>query len=264
MANTTKTQAPVNAKANLYADMRIAIVKAHNDGNKKAIDKQRVADLDVDATSYNMWVSECKLLRNACFDYVQKKKNARFNTEITAEQVKEAREKIYPMWKTLLGFGEKGKYDKELKCQESDVEDLVGFVWDFYNTGAGTAETCVKETVFRKKVESLLGCIIAKNEVLTDAERETLSKYQKAIRRQEQANATIDELTEKINNLKFTLAGIPQNESQQPFRDYLENLITSVQTDMKAAEEKLATAEAEEKKYAKDAKAIQKKMKAAK
>lgn len=258
MAKKTK------ATVNLYADMRIALVKAHNDGNKKAIDKQRVADLDVDPTSYNMWVSQCKLLRDTTFDYVAKKKNARFDSEITEDQVKEAREKIYPMWKSLLSFGESTKYDKELRVSESDVEDLVGFVWDFYNTGVGTAEACVKESVFRKKVESLLGCIIAKNAVLTDEERDALAKYQKAIHRQEQAQATIDELQESIDNYEFTLKGIPNRADQKPFRDYMEKLIASVKTDMEKAEEKKKNAEADEKKYAKDAKAIQSKMKAAK
>lgn len=259
MAQTTKKQA-----INLYAEMRPALVKAHNEGNTKPISKDLILGADIDITAFNMWTSKCKLLRDTTFDYVAKKKNARFSSEITQEMITEAREKIYPMWKSILGFGEKSKYEKELRCSESDVEDLIGFAWDFYNTGAGTAETIVKENVFRKKVESLLGCVIAQNEVLTEDERKTLAKYNKARNRQTQATQTIEDLNVTLKGYQLTLGGIPQSEAQKPFRDYVQNLINDVEKQIKESEEKLKTAQSDENAVKDQAQAIQKKMKAAK
>lgn len=265
MAERTNNKAngnKANEVKNLYADMRPALVAAHNDGNKKPIDKQRVADLNVNTSSYAAWTAKCKLLRNTTFDYVAKRKALRYGKEVTPEAVKEAREKIYPMWKDLLGFGEKSKYAKELKVDETDVEDLVGFVWDFFDTGCGTAEACVKENVFRRKVEALLGCIIAKNDVLTDDERSIINKYQKAIHRQIQATETIADLQSKIDKLDEILKGIPK--SNEVFRAYVQKEINEINEDKSASEEKKLKAEADEKKYEKDAKAIQLKMKLAK
>lgn len=260
MANTKTNNTEIK---NLYAELRPVIVDAHNAGNKKAISKKDIEDYpDVRATAFTQWEARCKLLRDATFFYVQKKKNARFDNDITAEDIQSAREKIYPMWKELLSFGEKSKYAKELRCSEADVEDLIGFVWKFVDTGKGTAETVVKETEFRKKVESLLGCIIARNAVLDDIERETLSKYRKALSRQTKAQDKIDELNKTMASLEITYKGIP--EANKDFRDYMEQKILEVKSQIAEQEEKLANAKSDEQQVKKDAVTIQNKMKQAK
>ena len=262
--NANATQTTTAKVPNLYAAMRPALVAAHNDGNTKAINDQRISDLGIDTTAFNMWKSEVKLIHNECKAYVTLKKNGRFDSTITAEQIAEARERIYPLWKKLLGFGEKSKYEKELKCQESDVEDLIGFAWEFFNTGKGTAEVCTKDSVFRKKVESLLGCVIARNEVLSADDREILNRYQRAIRKQAQAKDTIAELEKKIETFNTTLAGIGESEAMEPFRAYVQKQIKSVQDDIDAAKAKQFDAEAEEKKTKEKAQELQNKMRAAK
>lgn len=260
MANNKTNNATIK---NIYAELRPVIVDAHNAGNKKAISKKDIEDYaNVRATAFTQWEARCKLLRDATFFYVQKKKNSRFDDSITANDIQEAREKIYPMWKELLSFGEKSKYAKELRCSEADVEDLVGFVWKFIDTGKGTAETVVKETEFRKKVESLLGCIIARNAVLTDDEREKLSKYRKALSRQTKAQDMIDELNKVKASLEITYKGIP--EANKDFRDYMEQKILEVKAQITDQEEKLNNAKADEQAVKKEAVAIQNKMKAAK
>lgn len=260
----SKKKATVNktAKVNLYADMRKAIVAAHNEGNKKAIDAQRVADLGINATSFNTWTARVKLLRDATFDYVAKKRGYKYDKGITAEQVTEAREKIYPMWKELLSYGERSKYAKELKCSEADVEDLVGFVWKFYNTGAGTAEICVKETDFRKKVESLLGCAIAKNDILSEDDRETLSKYSKLISGCRKADKKIEEHTEKRKGLEFARKGAPKTEEK--FIEYLDGKIAEIDKEIKEIEAEKAKKEEKIDAMIDAVKAIQSKMNLAK
>ena len=260
MANTKTNNETIK---NLYAELRPVIVDAHNAGNKKAISKKDIEDYaNVRATAFTQWEARCKLLRDTTYVYVTKKKNSRFDNTITESDIKEAREKIYPMWKELLSFGEKSKYAKELRCSEADVEDLIGFVWKFVDTGKGTAETVVKETEFRKKVESLLGCIIARNAVLTEEEREILSKYQKALRTQTKAQDRIDEFNKVLTGMEITYKGIP--ESNKAFREYMEQKILEVKGQIEEQETKKTEAKAKETEVKKDALAIQKKMKQAK
>ena len=242
--------------------MRPAIVIAHNTGNRKAINKDLIDGAGIDNGFFIQWQTDVKKLQETVWNYVVLKKNSRFNKETTDDTLYAARNLIFPKWKEILSCGEANKTSRELHVEESDVEDLIGFVWDFMATKNGTAECQVTDQVFRRKVESLLGCAIAKNAVLEDGERDKLSAYYKA---QRTIQSCIDRLAEikkereAWNKKKDELA-----ETEKAFAVYIDAQIKALDDEESAVKESKAKAESDQKKVSADAKAIELKIKLAK
>lgn len=251
-----------NNKVYNFNEMRKVIVLAHNMNNTKAITKDMVAGAGVHNDYFDWWKNDVKKLQNAVWDYVRAKKNQRYgDSDITDEAIKANYEKIFPLWKEILATGEKTKTAKELHVQLSDVEDLIGYVTEFMATSRGTIEHQVTDQIFRKKVESLLGCIIAKNAVLNDADRDILKEYQKQTRTIDQCKTRIEELEAGWKNLEELKR---KNASEKAFAEYLGKAINETKEELKAQKEKLATAEVELAKVSTDAKNIEARMKLAK
>lgn len=252
-----------NKKIYNFNAIRPAIIVAHNDNNRKAIDRQRIADLGIDNAYFIQWQTDCNALRETVIDYVTKKKNARFDSKITEGDVYAARERIYPKWKEILHCGEADKTTRELKVSEADVEDLIGFAWDFFATSRGTAEIPVTQQMFRKKIESLLGCVIAKNAVLTDDERDTLDAYYKASKRIQQC---VDQLADLKTQKKTweDMAKDEKNASETQFLAFIGHKVKEIKEQIKACEESKSKAEETEKEYSTKAKEIEKKIALAK
>ena len=239
--------------------LRPAIIAAHKAGNNRAITKDMVTGADIDIQYFNAWVQDVNKLRTTVAEYVTLKRALKYgyqvaNKDVTEDDVFAARERIFPKWKDILKTGEKDQTSKELHVDEADVEDLTGFVWDFMDSGKGTVETIVTEQIFRKKVESLLGCAIAKNEVLQDGDRDTLKAYQSAQKRITNCNDAKTELEAQKKSYKLLLDGLKDEE--KAFKDYLQNKINAVDEELKSNTEKKADAESDLKKYSADAKAI--------
>jgi len=247
-------------KVTNFNAMRPVIIVAHNDGNTKAINQDMVKGAGIDVSYFTMWKSDCEKLRATVWDYVQKKKNSRFDATITEDVLYAARERIFPKWKEILSTGEAKKDTRELHVSERDVEDLVGFAWDFMATSHGTVEARTTEQIFRKKVESLLGCAIAKNEVLDDTDRDTLSAFYGAQRSIQKCIDKLAELEASIKNYK-ELATKTESED---FKAFLEKQIKLVETEVKAEKENKAKAEATQKEHSAAAQAIELKIRFAK
>lgn len=245
-----------------FNEMRKVIVLAHNSSNNKAISKDMCAGASVDIQYFNWWKNDVKKLQNAVWDYVRAKKNQRYgDTDITDEAIQSSYNAIFPLWKEILATGEKDKTAKELRVNPSDVEDLIGFVWEFTPTSRGTAENQVTDNQFRKKVEALLGCIIAKNAVLNDTDRDILKEYQKQTRVIDQCNDKIEELKVSQKNFEDMKR---KNAKEAAFVEYLDKAINEVKESIKANEEKKSKAEVELAKVSTDAKNIEARMKLAK
>ena len=242
--------------------MRPAIVIAHNTGNRKAINKDLIDGAGIDNNYFIQWQTDEKKLQETVWNYVRLKKNSRFDKTITEDALYAARNLIYPKWKEILSCGETNKTTRELHVAESDVEDLIGFVWDFMATTNGTAEVQVSDPAFRKKVESLLGCAIAKNAVLEDGERDILSAYYKAQRSIQNA---IDRLAEiKAERQAWNKRKEELDETEKAFAVYIDAQIKALDEEETAVKESKAKAEADQKKVSADAKAIELKIKLAK
>lgn len=221
--------------------MRPAIIIAHNEGNRKAISKDLVAGAGIDSAFFIEWQKDVNKLRETVFEYVRLKKDGRFNSDIDEGAIYAARERIYPKWKEILSVGEEKVDTKELHVQESDVEDLIGFAWDFMATTKGTVETRTSDLIFRKKVESLLGCVIAKNLILDDTDRDTLQKFYSAQNRIQKAIDKIAELKASIKNLEELKKKDASDEEK--FASYIDRNIKELKEEIKAANEAKTNAE---------------------
>lgn len=247
--------------------LRTVIIEAHKAGNHKAISKDMVSGAGVDNEYFVMWQKDCNKLRLTVAEYVTKKRAKKYGYQIagldvTDDDVFAARELIFPKWKEILSVGEKSKETRELKVDVDDVEDLIGFVWDFMDSGKGTVETIVTEQIFRKKVESLLGCAIAKNAVLEDGDRDKLTAFRSAEKRIQDCIDKKAELESEKKSLEELANGLPKAEVQ--FAKYLKAKIAAIDEELKAVADKKATATSDQKKYSADAKAILQKIRYAK
>lgn len=247
------------AKINNFNAMRPALVVAHNQGNKKAITKDLIDGAGIDNRYFVQWQADVKALQKTVEDYVDKRKNGRFNADITEGDIYAARERIFPKWKEVLSCAEKDKDARALHVNEADVEDLIGFAWKFMDTGVGTAECHVDEKAFRRQVESLVGCMIAEKEILTDSERDILDRYNKATKRIQTCIDTLSELETKKKDWELMKGELP--ETEKGFGAFIEKQIRAIDEQIKATNEMKYMAEMEEKAVSTDAKAIQLKIK---
>lgn len=206
-----------------YETMRPAIVKAHNSGNVKAIDLQRVQDCNIDEDELKTWKRKIKDLQNRCGHYVISRAEKRYNPEMTDEMLDQKKQDIFPVWKDLLGYTDGKKF--EIPVEERDLEYLTEFAWRFMATENGTVEASVKDGVFRRSVEALIGVKIARNSALGDEDTKTLKEYYDAIKSEERALEKIKKINGNIEELETVLKGIGKGDEQKPFRDYIENMI---------------------------------------
>ena len=239
--------------------IRPLIVIAHNQGNKKPINKDMVDGAGIDARYFTQWQADVKALQKTVEDYVDKRKNGRFNAEITEGDIYAARERIFPKWKEVLHCAEKDKEARILHVDPADVEDLIGFAWKFMDTGVGTAECHVDEKAFRRQVESLIGCMIAEREMLTDHERDVLDKYNKATRKIQNCIDTLAELEKAQKDWELKKGELPESEAL--FGTYIDNQLRNIAEQIKVTKEQKYNAEMEEKAVSTEAKAIQLKIK---
>lgn len=259
-AITTVQQETIMARKNYnFNTIRQLLVIAHNNGNKKPINKDMADGAGIDVSYLIQWEADVKALQKTVEDYVDKRKNGRFNADITEGDIYAARERIYPKWKEVLHCAEKEKDSRDLHVNEADVEDLIGFAWDFFDTGVGTGECHVDPKVFRRKVESLLGCMIAEKEMLTDSERDILIRYNKATKKIQSCIDTLAELDIAKKDWELKKSELP--ETEELFGVYIDNQIRSINDQIKLTEEQKYKAEMEEKLVSTDAKKIQLKIK---
>lgn len=243
-------------KTTNFNELRPVIITAHKAGNTKAITRDMVQGADIDIRFYNEWVKDVNALRATVGNYLDKKYAKKYGytidgNNVTKDDLFAAKELIYPKWKEVLQVGEVSKNDKELCVDDDDIEELIGFVNVFMNSGKGTVRVHETEQLFRKKVESMLGCAIAKNAVLSDIDRDNISEFRSAEKRVQNAIDKIEAKETERKNYKIKLDGLPQTEVQ--FREYLENMITDCDTELRALKESKLNAEADVKKYSKEA-----------
>lgn len=235
--------------------MREALVVAHNSGNKKAISDEVATACGVGASDFKAWKDDVNSLRAVVWDYVVKKNNARCDSKITAAQLTAARELIFPKWKEVLGGGEKRCLEREMHVDPVDVEDLIGFCWDFFATAEqGTIQIKVGEGVFRRKVESLIGVIMARNEILNDEDRDILTKYYGYQRAITQAITKAGEQEQLIKDYKLMKG---QAKDEKEFVKFLNNKIKEAEAEKAEADKAKAEAESKRDEIATKAQAIE-------
>lgn len=236
--------------------MRPVIIKAHGADycNSKAITKEMVVGAGVDMQYFVKWQNDVNALRDTVCEYVKLK----HDNSAKDENVYAARERIFPKWKAILEAGENSKEEKELHVTPYDVDSLVGYAEQFMPTSKGTAITYTTQMVFRKFVEALLGCRIAQNAVLSDADRDTLQAYYSAQRRIQNCIDTASELKTQKDSYELMKKDA---ENEPMFLAFINRKIKEVEEQIKANEESRTKADESLAKVSKDAKAIEGKIK---
>lgn len=236
--------------------MRPVIVKAHSADycNSKAITKEMVIGAGVGLDYFTRWQSDVNALRETVCEYVKLK----HDHNAKEEDVYAARERIFPKWKTILETGEADKTKKELHVIPYDVDSLVGYAEQFMATSRGTAITYTTQMIFRKYVEALLGCRIAQNAILSDADRDTLQAYYSAQRRIQNCIDTASEL--KTQKKSFELIK-SDAENEPKFLKFIDRKIKEIEEQEKANGESRIKADEALAKVSKDAQLIESKIK---
>ena len=170
--------------------MRDAIIFAHNypQCNKKAITEAMALENGATTERFNQWVYWVENLRETVVAYCELK-------QVKGADPKElaaARGRIFAAWRTILKVGEENVFHPNMFLIPEDIESLVGYNETFMATYKGTQFANTSKVIFRKYVESLLGCRIAGNAVLKDADRDTLAEYYGAERAIDKANKALN------------------------------------------------------------------------
>ena len=225
-------------------EMRDAIVFSHNEGLKKAIDKNVCKALGIDMTYFTEWVNDVNKLKAAVDAYIKVKNDPRTPTD--KERKKQAtalRKEIFPLWKELLTNGEAEKDKKELHVDTADVESLIGYDEEFcYVTDKGRCHTLQTETLFRKKVEFLLGCKIAQNQFMDEDKRDLVTAYQNALHAIDTNTQLVNELKKQKAALAAVKAKVP--EGNKDLIGYLDAQIKELEEQRKAANKRIEDAQA--------------------
>lgn len=198
-----------------------AIVAAHNANNTRAITEKNCEDLGIGKDHLDQFIKECNELRKAVVAYVVAKHDHKM--EFKDKEKTALRNKIFPLWKTMLESGEVSCFAKELHVSSFDIDSLVGYGEMFVGSASGTQIAATTEQVFRKNVESLLGCRVAKNSVLSDADRDVLKIFSSATRTISSGEKDMETLVGKIEMFRTM-----QNGKSEDFRTYLDGEIKKV------------------------------------
>lgn len=258
-------------KKNIYNinAMRQALINAHNAGNKKNLNRDFIEGMGIQGEYFTYWQQSVETLRTKVVAYVDLAWNQKFDSKITAEELKAAREEIYPAYKNILSQGEPDKETKKLRVDETDVERLIKFAWNFTSLSGATSMVHVDKKKFRLEVEKLMGCIITQAEMLSDSDRDKLQRYSKAEKAAEKAQSRLEAIAEekkavdkKIADKKAILdeLGIDGKKQEELLKEY-RNIRVALCNEEKALNERLADAKVTMSEVADDVAAIKTRLK---
>ena len=254
------------AKKNIYNinAIRPALIAAHNNGNKKNLTRDMLEGAGIQGEYFAYWQQSVETLRTKVVAYVNIAWNQKFDSKITAEQVSEARNEIYPAYKDILSQSEADKETKKLHVDETDVERLIKFAWNFTSAAGATTMVNVEKKKFRLEVEKLMGCIITQAEILSDSDRDKLNTYNKNAKSVEKGEDRIAEIKTSIkalegardakNNLLAEL-GITGKKAEEITSDITAQIV-ALNNERKALDQKISDAKAAMAEVADDVKAI--------
>lgn len=157
--------------------MRKAISYAHKLGNAHAIKLEEATYADVPSDDFHRWTYWVGELRTAAIEYgklVEDKDADQKDLEL-------AKTRLFVKWRSILKVGEENLFHKNLFIREQDAETIrvyaTGVKWLAID-GIGSVMAQTGRDDFRRLVELLLGCRMAANKLLNDADRDMIIQYQ--------------------------------------------------------------------------------------
>ena len=187
---------------------------------------------------YSEWVHQIEhTLYNAVQEYIALRKKQRYDSTIKATHLRDARNKIMPIWRAIVKSGENWDSDVRLHISVHDVEDLVGFGWKFvYRASAGVAEVEQGRQVFRRLVESLIGCMMAKSAYMSEDDYKKVKEYDGLVSGIEKAGIRLDEI--KVEQKAW--ASLIKENTSDDFKDFIRGEINALEAETKELKAKMA------------------------
>lgn len=248
------------AKTNItpMTGMYNALKNAHNQGLSKAITKEFAAGAGADVTVFDAWVYQIEqVLYPVVRSYVQMKIEKRYNPEIKSKDLEKARKEILPVWKIISLAGQDFDGTARIHISKEDVEELVGFAKKFVYRPTGVAETGMGTNQFRRLVESMLGCMMAKSHWCTEKDADIVKEYDRAVATCDNGEARINELKEQ---LKKHDERVKRPDTSQDLKKFLmEEFVNPIKAEIKDIQKRMEEAEITCLNLAKDVRAIEEK-----
>lgn len=226
-------------------EMRSVLIAARNKGNKRPISESFAKDCGVSATYFKAYIADMDKLYTAVAAYCRLKNSPRQDDAGLAEKFEEVR----ASWQKFTECGEATEFSRELRISEHDVSNLVGFCQGFMqdSNNVNFEEKFVAKRVwavntfqqFQKFVETDMGIRIANVEVLTDEERDFLTKENHALSTIASITAVIKEAEDKLSRLNAAATNAKSDE----LKAYLKAEIDKLSADVDTARENLRNAQ---------------------
>lgn len=224
--------------------MRPVLLAAHEQGNRRMIDKKFCAEHGVSEGYFKVYKKNMETLFEAVSAYAR----AKNSPKAKPSEVLALREAIFPLWREMLSCGERTALSKELRVQEYDVDNLVGFCQKFMDdrndVSRGEDKTFQSHKVwsvtplrfFTRSVETDLGIRIAQVEVLSDEDRDFLMAEKKILNKWKKAEKRIGELTGTREGFVTTRKAMQSEEA----RSYLDQKIQELDVQLSELREKVS------------------------
>ena len=226
MANTNKIY-NINA-------IRPAILKAREQGNRKAITQKFCTELGISTGYWEMYNNGMKKLFEVVSDYCRLKNSPK----ATPAQLKDAMNKIFPLWRELLSSGEKDKNISDFRVREDDVSNLISFCQRFVNDSnnvkgeegfvAKRAWAVEPLSAFRKMVETDMGIRVAGIEVMSDKQRDFLRAEGAILSKIKRAERSISDTKAGMDKSRAFFAKFSSQEMKQALKEQLEEAETAI------------------------------------
>lgn len=185
--------------------MRAAIIAQSLNGVNHAITKDEAIKSGTTDERWNQWCVWVSDLRDACQHYAELQADR--NTPEGGKLMKAAEGKVWAQWRSILKVGEENLFHKNMFVRRSDAEKLTAFAGNItyvYVPGKGKVPAVTGKNNFRKMVETFLAARISGNAMLSDAQRDVITRYNAAISNQKRNEELLSGKGDEIG-LKKTL-----------------------------------------------------------
>jgi hypothetical protein len=147
--------------------------------NTRAIGDKDLDTIGLTEQTFSQWKSKVEELRVACADYLPLAESEK----ATDKKIQAALDKVWMAWRDVCADGAGKEFNKNFFIRQNDAHTIVEWCnRKAVSTAHGKVWGQKEATDFRKHIETLIGIRMAGNKVLTDDERDLLTKYEGALK----------------------------------------------------------------------------------
>lgn len=245
----------------MLTTMKAAIIKAHDElMNKGAIGAGK-KDADVYGLTeqqIQQWIDYCEELRLVTNDYI----DAAADKATTKDQLTKAQSKVISKWKDVLKNGTEDEFSANFFMRPADIVFIGGLCGaKFTSTAVGKQISHQTKSEFRRNIETLIGCRLTGNGILSDEDRDLIEAYEGALKTIKSKNEALDGVEkgqEKTEGLRDALTKAKaavrkqqawadrfklEGDDLEDFMRGVNKLVKDLEAEIKDAESKIKAAE---------------------